>query len=81
MNDHIRKYPEILFMDTTYKANIEGFAILAGDGDGRGKPEAYCYVRSETKEHINKVLEKFCEHKDVTGMKIVVVGEDLILKF
>ena len=71
-------------MDTTYNVNIEGyplFAILAEEGDGRGKPVAYCYFRSESKEHINKVLEKFCEHNDVTGVRIVMVGKDPILKF
>ena len=78
MKDHFRKYSEILFMDTTKNVNIEGytlFAILAEDGDGRGKPVAYCYVRSETKEHISKVLEKICEHNYVTD--VVMVDKDL----
>ena len=80
MKDHFSKYPEILFMDTTYNVNIEGyplFAILAEDGDGRGKPVAYCYVRSETKENINTVLEKFCEYNDVKGVRIVMLDKDL----
>ena len=80
MKDHFRKYPEILFMDTTYNVNIEGhplFAALAEDGGGRGKPVAYCYIRSEIKENFHKVLEKDCEHNNVTGVRIVMVDKDL----
>ena len=80
MKDHFRKYPEILFMDTTYNVNFEGyplFTILAEDGDGRGKPVAYCYVKSETKENMQKVLEKFCEYNDVSDVRIIMVDKDL----
>ena len=80
IKDHFRKYPEILFMDTTYNVNVEGyplFAILAEDRDGRGKPVTYCYVRSETKGNICKVLMKFCENNDVSGVKIIMVDKDL----
>ena len=80
MKDLFSKYPEILFIDTTCNVNIEGyplFANLAEDGDERGKPVAYCYDRSETKENIYTVLEKFYKDTDVNGVRIVMLDKDL----
>ena len=80
MKEQFQKYPEILFMDTTYNVNIEGyplFAIMAEDGDGRGKPVAYCFVSSETKENLEKVLEYFCNFNDTSRTKIIMVDKDL----
>ena len=67
-------------MDTTYNVNIEGyplFAIMAEDGDGRGKPVAYCFLRSETKDNLEKVLNYFCNFNDTSRTKIVMVDKDL----
>ena len=80
MKEQYQKYPEILFMDTTYNVNIEGyplFAIMAEDGDGRGKPVAYCFLRSETKDNLEKVLNYFCNFNDTSRTKIVMVDKDL----
>ena len=46
MRKQYNKYPEILFVDTTYNVNIEAyplFTMMVEDGDGRGKPVAYCF--------------------------------------
>ena len=80
MKHHFRKYSEILFMDTTY--NVRGirylqFWLRMGTGGVNQWLTATVYVRSETKEHINKVLDKFCEHNDVTGVGIVMADKDL----
>ena len=80
MKEHYNKYPEILFLDTTYNVNIEGyplFAIMAEDGDGRGRPVAYCFVRSETKENLEKVLDYFCEFNDTSKTRVVMVDKDI----
>ena len=80
MKEQYQKYPEILFMDTTYNVNIEGyplFAIMVEDGDGRGKPAAYCFLRSETKENLEKVLTYFSDFNDVSRSKIIMVDKDL----
>ena len=50
---------------------------MAEDGDGRGKPVAYCFARSETKENLETVLDFFCNFSDVSGTKIVMVDKDL----
>ena len=47
MKEHFRKYPDILFMDTTYNVNMERyplFTIMAEEADGKGKPVAYCFL-------------------------------------
>ena len=39
MREQYNKYPEILFVDTTYNVNIEAYPLLTmmvEDGDGRG---------------------------------------------
>ena len=49
MREQYKKYPEILFVDTTYNVNIEAYPLLTmmvEDGDWRGKPVAYCFQRS-----------------------------------
>ena len=38
---------------------------------------AYCYVKSETKENMQKVLETFCEYNDVSDVRIIMVDKDL----
>ena len=50
MREQYNKYPEILFVDITYNVNIKAYRLLTmmvEDGDGRGKPVAYCFQRSE----------------------------------
>lgn len=46
-------------MTTTYKINLEGhpsFTIMGEDMDVRDKPVAYCFLISETKENLEKVI-------------------------
>ena len=80
MKEQHQKYTEILFMVTTNNVSIEGyplFAIMVEDGDGRGKPAAYCFHRSETKENLEKVLAYFRDFNDVSRSKIIMVDTDL----
>ena len=54
-------------MDTTYNLNMEGyplFTIMAEDGDGKGKTMAYCFVKNEGKENLEKTLTYFCNIND-----------------
>ena len=80
MREQYNKYPEILFVDTTYNVNIETYPLLTmmvEDGDGRGKPVAYCFQRSETKVNLEKILDYFCRTNDTSKTKIVMVDKDL----
>ena len=75
MKEHFRKYPDILFMDTTYSINMESyplFTIMAEYGDGKGKPVAYCFLKNESKENIEKTLTYFCDKNDVPYVRIVI---------
>ena len=51
--------------------------MMVEDGDGRGKPVAYCFQRSETKENLEKILDYFCKTNDTSKTKIVMVDKDL----
>ena len=44
---------------------------------GMGKPVAYCFQRSETKENLEKILDYFCKINDASKTKIVMVGKYL----
>ena len=80
MREQYNKYPEILFVDTTYNVNIEAYPLLTmmvEDGDGRGKPVAYCFQRSETKVNFEKILDYFFRTNDTSKTKIVMVDKDL----
>ena len=80
MREQHNKYPEILFVDTTYNVNIEAYPLLTmmvEDGDGRGKPVAYCIQRSEAKVNLEKILDYFCRTNDTSKTKIVMVDKDL----
>ena len=84
MREQYNKYPEILFVDTTYNVNIEAYPLLTmmvEDGDGRGKPVAYCFQRSETKVNLEKNLDYFCRTNDTSKTKIVMVDKDLTVAF
>lgn len=57
MKEHLKKYPDILFMGTTYNTNMEGyplFTIMAEDNDDEGKHVAYCFLKNESKENLEK---------------------------
>ena len=76
MIEQYHKYQEILFVDTTYNVNIEAYPLLTmifEDWDGRGKPVAYCFQISETKENLEKILDYFCRTNDTSKSKIIMV--------
>ena len=80
MREQCIKYPEFFFVDTTYNVNVEAYPLLTmmvEDGDGRGKPVAYCFQRSETKVNLEKILDYFCRTNDTSKTKIVMVDKDI----
>ena len=80
MKEHFRKYPDILFMDTTYNINMEGyplFTIMAEDGDGKGKPVAYCFLKNVSKENRENTLSYFCDINDVADVRIVMIDKGM----
>ena len=61
MREQYNKYPEILFVDTTYNVNIEAYPLLTmmvEDGDGRGKPVAYCFQKKKSQKFKTCSLRK-----------------------
>ena len=64
MKQMFAKFPGMIFMGNTYNVCSKGYtlnAILVEDKDGSGKPVAYCFMRRETKETLEKVIDIFCE--------------------
>ena len=74
IREQFHKNPETLFVDTTYNVNIDEYPLLRmmfEDGDGRGKPVAYCFQRSETKENLD-FFDYFCRTNDTSNTKIIM---------
>ena len=80
MKKMFAKFPEMFFIDNTYNVCSEGYilnAILVEDQDGSGKPVAYCYMKRETKETLEKIIDVFCEHNDTSQINVIMVDKDL----
>ena len=74
MKKMFAKFPEMIFIDNTYNVCSEGYilnAILVGDQDGSGKPVAYCYMKRETKETLEKIID------DTSQINVIMVDKDL----
>lgn len=59
---------------------VEAYSLLTimdEDGDGRGKPVAYCFQRPGTKDNQERILSYFCDTNDTSKTKIVMVDKDL----
>ena len=57
MHDLYSKYPEVLFVDGTYKLNVEEYPlypIMCQDGNGKGRPVAYFWVKNEKESTFHK---------------------------
>ncbi|XP_049524246.1 zinc finger SWIM domain-containing protein 1-like [Dermacentor silvarum] len=82
MREILEKYPEILFIDGTYKVNIEGYilySILIEDGGGRGRPVCYAFLRNETTEIVQAMFAKFADFNPfvVSACRVVMIDKDM----
>ncbi len=82
MLDKYRRYGEVLFVDTTYKLNIERFPLLVflvEDGVGCGIPVLFAFVKNETSNILTSIVEWFCSQNDGSITRVVIVDKDLTL--
>ncbi|XP_049512631.1 uncharacterized protein LOC125940449 [Dermacentor silvarum] len=78
MREMFEKYPEVIFVDGTYKVNRENYvlySILVEDGRGRGRCVCYAFVRNETTEIVRPMFEKFVDFNPfvVAACKVVMI--------
>ncbi|GFS23243.1 zinc finger SWIM domain-containing protein 3 [Elysia marginata] len=62
MIDIFAKYPEVIYMDGTYKNNKSGFPlyqIMIEDGSGKGRAVFYAFVRQENGDLLSSMLRIF----------------------
>ena len=67
-------------MDNTFNVCSKGYilnAILDKDQDGSGKPVAYSFIRRETKESLEKIIDIFCEQNDTSKVNVIMVDKNL----
>lgn len=82
MQETLEKYPDILFVDGTYKVNIENYVlytVMVQDGHERGRAVCYAFLRHETDEIVRAALEKFIHYNSfvVSACKVVMTDKDL----
>lgn len=71
---------EVVQMDATYKTNNMRFplyTLLVVDNNGVGQPVAFGILAKEDQQHIEKFLEIFKEHNDITNLQCVIVDKDM----
>jgi hypothetical protein len=82
MKEKYRKFGHVLFVDSTYKLNIERFPLLVflvEDGVGCGVPVLFSFVQHETANILTSVLKWFCEQNDISITNVIVVDKDIKL--
>lgn len=75
-----REYGQVLFIEATYKVDIEGFPLLVflvEDGTGIGVPVLFGFVKHETTDILHNVLEWFTESVDIAVTRVIMVDKDL----
>ena len=81
MKNTCKLYPELLFIDATYKLNdlrMPLYVLLAVDGNGEGKIVFLWIVQCEEKETIASLLVEFKQHNDNWSLiKCVVSDKDM----
>ena len=74
------KYHDVLFVDGTYKVNMEGYPLypfLVQDGNGKGRPVAFAFVRNETYETLSAAFTCFKKRNPcISNTKIIFVDKD-----
>ena len=81
MKDLVLRFPEILFVDGTYKLNCEGYPlypIMCQDSNGRGRPVAYLWVKDESKESLTHAFHIFATYNKsiLEKTKVLMVDKD-----
>ncbi|XP_035667340.1 uncharacterized protein LOC118410003 isoform X1 [Branchiostoma floridae] len=80
MASSFQKFPEVIFMDSTYKTNnlnMPLFTITVMDGDGVGQPVGYVILTDETKSSIVTALQLFLQHNPQSAaVRTVIIDKD-----
>lgn len=76
MREMFEKYPEVIFVDGTYKVNRKNYVLYSIlVADGRGRCVCYASVRNETPEIVRPMFEKFVDFNPfaVAACKAVLI--------
>ena len=80
MKQTARNFPEVLFMDSTYRCNNRKMPLstmMAMDGNGAGQVVDYALLRNECQETLRLFLSKFKElNSATTQTKLFIVDKD-----
>ena len=79
MKDLVQRFPDILFVDGTYKLNSEGYPlypIMCQDSNGKGRPVAY--VKDESKESLTHAFHIFAKYNQniLNQTQVLMVDKD-----
>ncbi|XP_065676140.1 uncharacterized protein LOC136092259 [Hydra vulgaris] len=80
MKEKYKRYGEVVFVDSTYKVNIERFLLLVflvEGGLGFGVPVLFAFVQHETIGIFKWVVEWFCTQNDNIITKVIIMDKDI----
>lgn len=80
MKLNFSSYPELLFMDATYKLNelrIPVYILLVEDSLGLSEVVGVALIVNETKESISWLVQKFAENNDTKKLRTVMADKDI----
>ena len=73
-------YGQLIHIDGTFKVNCENYllyVIMAQNSNGKGRPVAYCWMKSETKENLEFLYRLLKLTPHIPEIKIILVDKDL----
>ncbi|RUS69423.1 hypothetical protein EGW08_022814, partial [Elysia chlorotica] len=81
MSSLFSKYPDVIYMDGTYKTNKCGYPlyqVMVEDGCGRGRAVFYAFVRQENADILSKMMATFAEFmgESVNHTKYAMTDKD-----
>ena len=80
MVNWLKKFPEVLHIDSTFKVNVENyllFIIMVQNGESKGVPIAYCLMNTDSKENIEFMYDMLKENNDLCNTKCIIIDKDL----
>lgn len=82
MKNVLNNYPGILFVDGTYKVNVENYvlySILVEDSSGHGRSACYAFLKNETSVIVHAMFSKFVALNPIvlSACKVIMIDKDL----
>ena len=80
MKDDFSSYPEILFLDATYKLTdlrLPVYVLMVEDSMGLSEVVGVALLVNESKETIEWLIDSFKNNNNIEGLRVVMADKDI----